>query len=129
MSEGEDTQDFLPAHFEVAVCPFAGRSRSIRLGGGELICEAPPQRSSRVRPPPEAWRIFWREMEILGLWQWPAIHQPEHDGVLYDGTQWRVAISHGGRRVRSAGRYGSESPQFRRFRQSLQRLTGGMPFG
>lgn len=129
MTEGEDPRDFPPSCFEVVFRPFVGRTRTILLEGDELICEASPRRPSRVRPPPEAWRIFWREMEILGLWQWPAIHQPEHDGVLYDGTQWRVAISHGGRRVRSAGRYASESWPFRSFRQSLQRLIGGVPFG
>jgi hypothetical protein len=127
MSEEPGVPDYFPERFEVSLCPFAGRARSICLNGDQLVCKVSLR--IKVRPSPEAWRIFWIEMSSLGLWQWPPIHRPGYDGVLYDGTQWQVAISHGGRHVKSEGRYATESREFTSFRRSLERLTGGMSFG
>jgi len=87
--------------------------------------------SDTVTPSPKAWHRFWDKLDGLGVWKWRTRYWNDE---ICDGTQWKVDIVYGEKRLRCSGsnRYplkdGSPSDEptktFEGFQKAVEELCG-----
>ena len=77
----------------------------VRLSRGRLPYSTttgliPSQSPETSRPSEEQRHQFWQEVDRVGVWAWlPGYVNPN----VLDGTQWRLELRHGERKVKSEG--------------------------
>ena len=114
----------------------------VRWEGGELTWSFRDE-TERLRPDDHAWRLFWRAVEMNGVWDWRERYER---AVADDGTSrsrpharyWLLELEVPGRKLSSSGANayppgprGSAEPtrEFNRFCAAVSRLAGGRRFG
>jgi hypothetical protein len=125
-----------PARFHIFVGGFARASYDLRLVNGRLEYRAnDSERPEILLPTSQAWERFWRAADGCDLWNWTKSYDNRD---MLDGTQWKVEITLGSRRIKSGGsnaypgeeRDGGSYPEpFMRLLQAVQELVGGRAFG
>jgi hypothetical protein len=108
----------------------------LRLSRGRLLYTKatgpfPARPPQTIQPTGQQWRQFWLEVDRIGVWAWlPEYTSPD---VVLDGTQWRLELCHGARKVKSEGSNAFPAstgmdrtidPAFAQFLRALAHLTG-----
>lgn len=124
----------VPSRFLITIGGFTGSNYEVRLVRGRLRYQSERGGPSKmVSPTEEDWQQFWAAVQRCDLWNWEARY--DNPGIL-DGTQWKVVITLGSRRLQSfgsnaypGGDEGGGSKPFQRLLQAVRKLVGGNPCG
>ena len=123
-----------PTRFHVFIGGFGRSSYDVRLVSGRLHYQDNSAEAPEIlSPTAEDWERFWSATEVCDLWNWTTSY---HDPDILDGTQWKVEITLGRRRLKSSGSNahpGGNSDgrwdSFMLFLRAVRKLLGGRQFG
>jgi hypothetical protein len=93
-------------------------------------------KAEQIKPPPERWQEFRRELDAIGIWRW---HSGYSTRAIYDATGWVFEIEYADRKIKTQGdssvfpnATGSPVPfggphagdYYRRYVEALRKLLG-----
>lgn len=130
-----------PTKFKISIGGYTGSSYCLELRDETLIyteCEwgYEPVRTLEIKPASKDWRDFWLTCQIVGVWSW---HMRYEKVDVCDGTEWEVVIAVEDNQIATSGsnafpgendfpdNSGYPKP-FKKFLNSVRKLTGGLPF-
>lgn len=134
----------LPVHpksLDVSIGGHFGPSYHVKWEDGQLVYRAYEEGKEtevlQVQPDPRSWELFWKQMDVIGVWEWRDHYEPNHP--VMDGTGWEMKLHVDDRFVESGGNNaypvdglcaGADevTPVFRKFLKAVRRLVGDVLF-
>ncbi len=92
--------------------------------------------AERIKPSPERWSEFRRELDAIGIWQWRSEYSTR---AIYDATAWIFQVEYSDRAIKTGGdsgvfpdktgaptsnRAADAAEQYTRYVKALQKLLG-----
>ncbi|TVR68966.1 MAG: hypothetical protein EA427_09450 [Spirochaetaceae bacterium] len=122
----------IPAAFEAWIGGYVGPSYKVTLQGTRIIYEVFEQgyvlhNREELDPTPAQWRIFLRQIEEVGFWNWAAEYLDPSQPTGSEETTWSITLKLGFRELVSRGE-GAYAPGFVAYLRAVRGLLEGRQF-
>lgn len=122
----------IPTVYESWIGGYVGPSYKATLQGNLLVYEVFDQgyvlhSRDELVPSPAQWRVFLRQIEEVGFWNWASEYGTPPETEDSDETTWSVALRLGFRELSARG-CGEYAPRFVEYLRAVRGLLEGRQF-
>lgn len=118
-----------PEKLDITIGGFFDTYYHVKMKNDQLLYGSTRLGEPQMRPIPlpdkSRWDAFWKFLEENEVWNWKKSYQCEE--TVLDGTQWRVKIVYGDKKLKCCGE-NAFPKHFKRFEKAVRKLLGGRDF-